>query len=276
KMQFDWNIDPEMIRLFDVWSIRYYSLLFVTGLFLGLYVVKKLWLKDHWELEELDKLTIWVFIATIVGARLGHCLFYEPDYYLSRPLEIFLPFKIEGGEFEFTGFQGLASHGGILAVFLAIWIFSIRSKKNIYSILDKVAVGGALTAVFIRLGNFMNSEIIGKATNADYGVVFRRVDNVLRHPSQLYEAFAYLLIFVILIAIYKNKEKHQEGFVFGLFFTLLFIARFLIEYTKINQVAFEEGMVINMGQILSIPFMLFGIIIMVLKFRPAQNNVVET
>jgi len=117
----------------------------------------------------------------------------------------------------------------------------------------------------------MNSEIIGKATEADYGVVFKRVDDVLRHPSQLYEAFSYLLIFITLFLLYQNKEKHSDGFIFGLFFTLLFIARFLIEYTKENQVAFEEAMVINMGQILSIPFFLFGLIIMVLKFRPAQN-----
>ena len=252
-MAFDWDIDPEWFRLFDVLSVRYYSILFVSGLLLGLQVVKKLWLKDNWPVEELDRLTIFVFVATVVGARLGHCLFYD-------------------GNFEFTGFQGLASHGGIFAVFLAIWIFSFRSKKSFFSILDKVAVGGSLTAVFIRLGNFMNSEIIGKATNSDYGVVFKKVDNVLRHPSQLYEAFAYLLIYITLHLVYKNKGKRKDGFVFGLFFTLLFIARFLIEYTKINQVAFEDGMMMNMGQILSIPFIVLGLIVMVLKFNPAQSN----
>lgn len=272
-MKFDWNIDPEIIRLFDVLSIRYYSILFATGFLLGLYVVKKLWLKDNWEIKELDRLTVFVFAATVVGARLGHCLFYEPQYYLSNPIEIFLPFKIDDGKFEFTGFQGLASHGGILAVFLAIWIFSIRSKKSFFSVLDKVSIGGALTGVFIRLGNFMNSEIIGKATNAEYGVVFKRVDHVLRHPSQLYEAFAYFFIFVTLITIYKNKGKYNDGFIFGLFFTLLFCARFLIEYTKINQVAFEDAMMINMGQTLSIPFILLGLTIMVLKFNPVQNKV---
>ena len=270
-MTFEWNIDPELVRLFGTWSIRYYSLLFASGLLLGLYVVKRLWVKDNWSLKELDRLTILVFIATVVGARVGHCLFYEPQYYWSHPLEIFIPFKIEGGDFEFTGFQGLASHGGILAVFLAIWYFSWRSKKSFFSLLDKVAVGGALTGAFIRLGNFMNSEIIGKATNADYGVVFKRVDDVLRHPSQLYESVAYFLIFMILLMIYKNKGKRKDGFVFGLFFTLLFMARFLIEFTKINQVDFEDTMTINMGQILSIPFIVLGVVIMVLKHKRRED-----
>jgi len=271
-MQIEWDVNPEIIRLFDVIPIRYYSLLFLSGLFLGLYVVKKLWIGDGWQISDLDRLTIFVFIATIAGARLGHCLFYEPHYYLLHPHEIFLPFKFHNGNFEFTGFQGLASHGGILAVFVAIWVFSKKSNLNFFSILDKVSVGGALTAVFIRLGNFMNSEIIGSATNSNYGVIFKRVDNVLRHPGQLYEAFAYLIIFLVILFVYKNKQKRKEGFVFGLFFTLLFVSRFLIEYFKINQVEFDEGMIINMGQTLSIPFILLGITIMIMKINPVQNN----
>lgn len=271
-MKFEWDVDPEIITLFNVLSIRYYSLLFVMGLFLGIFVVKKLWLKDNWQIKEFDKLVIFVVVATIAGARIGHCLFYEPQYYLSHPLEMILPFKIENGNFEFTGFQGLASHGGILAIFIATWIFSRKSNLSFLSILDKVSIGGALAGVFIRLGNFMNSEIIGKATGSDYGVVFKRVDNLLRHPSQLYEAIAYLLIFVIIYLTYTSKKKRKDGFVFGLFFALLFIARFLIEYSKINQVAFEEGMTINMGQTLSIPFIILGIIIMILKFNRVQKN----
>ena len=269
-MKFEWDINPEIIRLFDVLPLRYYSILFATGLILGLLIVKRLWVKDDWALKELDRLTMYVFIATIAGARLGHCLFYEPSYYLSRPLEIFLPFSFGNGDFEFTGFQGLASHGGILAVFMAIWLFSRKTKYGFFSILDKVAVGGALTGMFIRLGNFMNSEIIGKPTNADYGVVFVQVDQLLRHPSQLYESFAYLLIFIVLLIVYNNKRKRKDGFVFGLFFTLLFIARFVIEFSKINQVDFEQNMILNMGQMLSIPFILFGIIIMALKYNSTE------
>jgi prolipoprotein diacylglyceryl transferase len=270
-MKFEWNIDPELITLFNVLPIRYYSLFFALGLWLGLIVVKKFWTNDGWELKELDKLTILVFIATILGARVGHCLFYEPQYYLSHPLEILLPFKIENWNFEYTGFQGLASHGGILAVFLSIWIFSRKSIFGFFSILDKVAIGGALTATLIRLGNFMNSEIIGKATNSNFGVVFKKIDNVLRHPAQLYEASAYFLIFLTLYFVYKQKAKWADGFIFGLFFTLLFIARFIIELFKIDQVEFESNMFINMGQVLSIPFILLGIVIMVVKYKPCYH-----
>lgn len=266
-MQLNWDVDPEIIRLFGIVSLRYYSLLFVLGLLLGLRVVKGLWVRDNWSVKELDRLTIYVFVATILGARLGHCLFYEPAYYLQHPLEIFLPFRFTDGSFEITGFQGLASHGGILAVFIAIWIFSRKSKYGFLSILDKVSIGGALTAVFIRCGNFMNSEIIGKATGSNYGVVFKRVDDVLRHPGQLYEAIAYLIIFLILLFLNKTRSRRADGFLFGAFFTLLFIARFLIERFKINQVEFEEGMLFNMGQLLSIPFIVLGIIIMIVRFK---------
>lgn len=260
-MQFHWNIDPELANLFGTFSIRYYSLCFVLGLFLGYVVVKRFWLKDNWKLEDLEKLTTWIIIATILGARIGHCLFYEPEYYLRHPLEMIIPLKFVDGGIQFTGYQGLASHGGIFAVFLAIWLFSRKSGLKLYSILDKVAVGGSLTAVFIRLGNFMNSEIIGKPTGSDYGVVFERVDDLLRHPSQLYESAAYFAIFIITYLVYQ-KRKFADGFVFGLFFTLLFISRFLIEFTKINQVSFESDMTFNMGQLLSIPFIIFGLIVM--------------
>lgn len=260
-MQFEWNIDPVLINLFDTFSIRYYSLCFALGIYLGYLVVKRLWLREGWSLESLDKLAFWIIVATILGARLGHCIFYEPEYYLSHPLEMILPFKWGDGGIQFTGFRGLASHGGIFAVFLAIYLFSRKFGLKLFSILDKVAVGGSLTAVFIRLGNFMNSEIIGKPTGADYGVVFSRVDDLLRHPSQLYESMAYLAIFAITYMVYQSK-KYKDGFVFGLFFTLLFISRFLIEYTKMNQVDFESNMAINMGQTLSIPFVVFGMLVM--------------
>lgn len=269
-MQFEWNIDPEMIRLFNILPIRYYSILFALGLILGYLVVKQIWIKEKLSVEKLDKLALFIFVGTIVGARLGHCLFYEPDYYLKYPLEIILPFSLVNGNFEYVGFQGLASHGGIAAVFIAIWYYCKKSNSNIFSVLDKIAIGGALTAVFIRLGNFMNSEIIGKATRSNYGIVFTKVDNVLRHPAQLYESFAYLLIFIILFFLYRNKSFGKDGFIFGLFFILLFIARFLIEFFKINQVDFENNMIINMGQVLSIPFIVAGIIIMFLKRKPIQ------
>lgn len=266
----NWKPNPEIINLFGSFSLRYYSLLFVTGLILGYQIVKHFYKKEGLSLEQLDKLAMWVFIATVLGARLGHCLFYEPEYYLSHPLEMLLPVQMIDGKLSFTGYQGLASHGGILAVFIAVVIFSKKNKVNMFSLADKIAVGGSLTGAFIRLGNFFNSEILGKATNANYGVVFERVDQVVRHPAQLYESIAYFFIFVLLLSIYRNhKHKRQDGFIFGLFFTLLFLSRFIIEFFKINQVNFEDNLAFNMGQLLSIPFILLGLYIMYQKKSPA-------
>jgi prolipoprotein diacylglyceryl transferase len=261
-----WNPDPEIVRLFGSFSLRYYSLLFVTGLILGYQIVKYFYKKEGLSLEQLDKLAMWVFVATVLGARLGHCLFYEPEYYLKHPIEMLLPIQITDGNVSFTGYQGLASHGGILAVFIAIVWFCRKTKTPVFSVLDKISVGGALTGAFIRLGNFFNSEIIGKATKANYGVVFERVDQVVRHPAQLYESVAYFMIFLLLFILYRNQNlKRQHGFIFGLFFTLLFVSRFIIEFFKINQVNFEDNLTFNMGQLLSVPFILMGLYIMYAK-----------
>lgn len=263
-----WDVDPEIFNLAGRLSIRWYGVLFTTGLLLGIQVGKRFFIQDGYSEKDIDKLITYVFVATLVGARLGHCLFYEPAYYLEHPLEMILPFKWGSDGFEVTGYQGLASHGGILGVFLAICYFAYRTKHSIFSVLDKVAVGGSLTAVFIRLGNLMNSEIIGKPTGGDWGFIFTRVDNIPRHPGQLYEAIAYLGIFVLLYYLYTYKKNlFKEGFIFGLFFTLLFAARFFIEQFKIVQVSFEEGMVLNMGQLLSIPFMIGGIIVLLIKWN---------
>ena len=268
-----WDADPEIITLFGKISIRWYSLLFAGGLLLGFQVAKRLFLKDNWSMDQIDKLALFVFIATVLGARLGHCLFYEPGYYLSHPLEMLLPFTWKNGSFEMTGYRGLASHGGIFGVFLSIWYFCRKYKKPIYEVLDKVAVAGSFTAIFIRLGNFMNSEIIGKATGTDVGIVFKRVDDVVRHPAQLYESMAYFTIFIILLYLYKKKRHlFNHGFIFGLFFTLLFIARFFIEFFKENQVDFESSMSFNMGQLLSIPFIVGGVIVMIKKWKKADKT----
>ncbi len=266
-MTFVWDIDPEIFNLFGVLSVRFYSLLFALGLVLGYSVVRRIWIREKLAINLLETLALYIFTATLLGARIGHCLFYEPAYYLKYPWEIILPFTLHNGSFEFTGYQGLASHGGILAVFIAIIIFSRRYKLNVYDLLDKVSVGGALTAVFIRLGNFMNSEIIGIPTHSNFGVVFKRADDVVRHPAQLYEALAYLIIFLIVFSLYKAEKKRKPGFIFGSFFSLLFISRFIIEFVKIDQVQFEQGMTINMGQILSIPFIILGIIVMIIMWK---------
>ncbi len=261
-----WNPDPVIFTLFDTFSLRYYSLLFASGLLLGYIVVRQFYIQENRSLKDLDNLAFYVFVGTILGARLGHCLFYEPEYYLSRPLEMILPIQFGEDGFKFVGYQGLASHGGAIGVLLAIILYVRKSKEDIWHILDKMAVAVPLTGTFIRLGNFFNSEILGVPTNGNYGVIFKKVDMVPRHPAQLYEALAYILLFVFLLILYKRKTFHdRKGFLFGLFLTLLFTARLLIEFFKIDQVDFEANMTMNMGQILSIPLILGGIAIMIWK-----------
>ncbi len=267
-LTFVWDVNPEIPFLCNYVPIRYYGILFTTGLILGYFVVRKLYQIEGLKVEHLDVLTNYIFIATIVGARLGHCLFYEPNYYLSHPLEMILPIKWIGGELTFVGYQGLASHGGTIGVFIAIVLFCWRYKKSVWSTLDKIAIAAPLTGCFIRLGNFMNSEIIGVQTNADWGVIFQKVDSASRHPAQLYEAFVYLIIFIGLVSFYRKYGQNKaSGFIFGLSLVLIFTARFFIEFVKINQVSFEQGMPLNMGQILSIPIVLLCGLVMYWKNR---------
>lgn len=267
----NWNIDPEITKLFGLIPLRYYGILFVTGLMMGYLIVKQIYRKENIPVENLDRLTIYIFIGTFIGARLGHCLFYEPEYYLRNPLEIILPFKWKiGGNFEFIGYQGLASHGGAIGVLLAILVYCRKNHFDFLWVLDRIAIAAPVTCMFIRFGNFMNSEIIGEPTNSNFGVVFQKVDLLPRHPAQLYEAFAYLLIFIILVWSYwMFKKTKKDGYIFGLALIMLFAARFFIEFFKINQVEFENGMLINMGQLLSIPFILIGIGLMIWKRKPS-------
>lgn len=270
-LTFVWDVNPEIPFLCKYVPIRYYGILFTTGLILGYFVVRKLYQREGLNVALLDVLTNYIFIATIIGARLGHCLFYEPDYYLSHPIEMMLPIKWIAGELTFVGYQGLASHGGTIGVFIAIVLFCWKYKKSLWSTLDKIAIAAPLTGCFIRLGNFMNSEIIGIQTNADWGVIFQKVDSAPRHPAQLYEAIVYLIIFVGLLFFYKKNALHKiAGFTFGLSLVLIFTARFFIEFVKINQVSFEQGMLLNMGQLLSIPIVLLCGFVMYWKAKPMK------
>lgn len=180
---FHWDVDPVIFWITDSFPLKYYGLIFVTGLLLGYFIVKRIYEKENIPIEHLEKLLIYIVIGTVVGARLGHCLFYDPEYYLSRPLEIFLPIAEVNGSFKFVGFQGLASHGGALGVLIAIIWYSKKYKTKLLWVLDRVAIGSPLAGAFIRLGNFMNSEIYGKPTNGNWGVVFRRDDLIPRHPT---------------------------------------------------------------------------------------------
>lgn len=263
---FYWDMDPVIIWITDSFPLKYYGLFFVTGLLLAYYVVKRIFKKENVLIENLDKLLIYVVIGTVLGARLGHVLFYDPSYYFSHPLEIFLPIAEVNGSYKFVGFQGLASHGGAVGVLIAIILFSRKSQTNLFWVLDRVAIATPITGAFIRLGNFMNSEIYGRPTNGNWGVVFQRDDLIPRHPTQLYEAISYILIFIFLFVTYNSaKNKQFKGMLFGIFLILLFLARFIIEFFKENQVNFEDGMTLNMGQILSIPFILAGISILIIQ-----------
>lgn len=269
----EWNVNPEIVGI-GGFSLRWYSLLFATGFILGYTIVKRMFEREQVPLEWLDSLLLYLIIGTILGARLGHCLFYDWDYFSQHPLEIFLPFKFGGEEgFRFTGFQGLASHGGAIGVILMLWLFSRRvSKKPLLWIMDRIAVPTALAGCFIRLGNLMNSEIVGNETDAAFGFIFRQLgEDFARHPVQLYESVSYLLIFFVLMYMYWRTDAGQKlGRLTGFFFVAIFSARFLLEYFKRSQGGLEEAVnnALTTGQILSIPFILVGLFLLL---RPTKT-----
>jgi len=267
-----WNIDPEITKIGSI-AIRYYSLLFVSGLLLSFTVLKRFYVKENLDIELLDKLFIYMGVGTILGARIGHCLFYEWFYFKDHLLEIIIPFQEdESGSYIFTGFRGLASHGAGIGIILSVIFYSYLNKQNILSVLDKMAIATPLIGAFIRIGNLMNSEIIGKPTQVSWAFIFERIDSVPRHPSQLYEAFAYLIIFVIIYYLYQSyNHKTQSGFYAGVFLVLTFLARFFIEFLKENQELFEQDMSLNMGQWLSIPYILIGLFLISYSFYKSKS-----
>ncbi len=242
-------------------ELRWYSLCFALAFYLGYKIVQGIFNKEKIEESVLDKLLMYMVLATVLGARLGHVLFYEGfSYIIANPIETFLPFRIHP-QFEFTGFAGLASHGGAIGILIALYIFSKKvSKKPMLWILDRVAPSIALASCFIRTGNLMNSEIIGNPSEMPWAFVFTQIDNVPRHPAQLYEAISYLIIFFILSQGLKKKNwLAYQGRLFGVMVLSIFTARFFIEYVKRSQGGFEESLeLFTTGQWLSIPFILLG------------------
>ena len=243
-------------------GIRWYSLCWLIGLVLAYLIVRRLYKEQKIKDELFEPLFIYCFLGIIIGARLGHCFFYEPDVYLSswdRFLEVFVPMKHTAEGWKFTGYEGLASHGGTIGIILALIIYVKHYKMPMWQVLDIIALAVPITSTFIRLGNLMNSEIIGKITDVPWAFIFERVDSMPRHPGQLYEAIAYALLFFIGWYIYRKKPQLLgSGFFFGLCLTYIFTARFFIEFTKDIQVAFEASMPLDMGQLLSIPFVAIG------------------
>lgn len=252
-----WDVDPEIFKI-GFLSIRYYGLLFASSFFFGYIIMQKIFKREGLTNELLDKLTVYMAIGTVLGARLGHCLFYQPDFYLSNPIEIL---KIWRG--------GLASHGAAVGILVSLYYFARKNKKPYIWILDRIVIVVALAGFFIRMGNLMNSEIYGNATNLPWGFIFvRDGQEIAKHPTQIYEALSYLIIFVVLFRIYnKNGENVRPGLIFSIFLISLFAIRFLIEFIKEDQVGFEAGMSLNMGQWLSIPFVLMGIFLLYRSFK---------
>jgi len=272
--------DPDQV-MFHVghFGLRWYSMCWLMGLLLGYLLMQRLYKQQHIPDEKFEPLFIYIFVSVLVGARLGHCLFYQPDYFLSswdHFIEMLIPFhRMQSGTWVFTGYEGLASHGGVIGMIIAIFVYSHRNKLSPWVVFDNMGICSCVTATFIRLGNLMNSEIIGKVTDVPWAFIFERVDQYPRHPGQLYEALSYACFFVIIYLIYrKHRDMVGSGLYLGLCLTLVFVARFLIEYTKDIQEAFEASLPLDMGQLLSIPFIIIGLLCIhhAKKFKPVKQD----
>ena len=259
----NWDFDSEIINILG-FPLKYYGLLFACGLLLSMYILKIIFKRENLKDSAHEALFVYGIVGILVGARLGHCLFYDFDYYSKNLLEIILPIKKTlTGEYKFIGYAGLASHGGTIGLIISLYLYSKKYEIKYLKVLDLIAIVAPLGATFIRLANLMNSEMIGNPTTMPWAFIFRKVDTIPRHPAQLFEAISYLLIFILVFTVYKTKNiKLGNGFLFGLAITLIFTMRILIEFLKMNQVEFEDGMKLNVGQILSIPFVLIGLFFM--------------
>lgn len=255
-----WDVGPELLSI-GPFSVRWYGLLFAMAFIVGFKIMQWMYKRENKPESDVEQLTIYMIVGTVIGARLGHCLFYNPEYYFANPLEILMVWK-----------GGLASHGASIGILISLYVYTKKKKVSFLWQMDRVVVATALGGSFIRLGNLFNSEIIGKAADVPWAFIFTKVDNVPRHPTQLYESLGYLVIFLILFFIYKNKYKVlNDGFIFGLFLFLLFTFRIIVEFFKENQTGFEEGMAFNMGQLLSVPFVILGVILIVRSLKKNKN-----
>ena len=257
-----WNPDLTAIEICS-WGLRWYSLCWLIGLLLAYLIVRRLFKEQKIADEKFEPLFIYCFLGILIGARLGHCLFYQPDYFLTSWrgfVEMLLPIHfLPDGGWKMTGYEGLASHGGTLGLILALLLYVKKTKVPLWTVLDNIAIATGTTACFIRLGNLMNSEIIGKVTDVPWAFIFERVDQMPRHPGQLYEAIAYALFFVLAWVLYRRRpDRVGTGFFFGLCLFYIFTFRFFIEYTKEIQEAFEAALPLDMGQLLSLPFIAVG------------------
>lgn len=261
-MIIEWNADPIIFTAGPL-SPRWYGVLFASAFMISYQIMKKIFIAEGKQMKHLDQLTIAIIIGTIVGARVGHVLFYEPQVFLDDPLEVIAIWH-----------GGLASHGGALGIIAAlVWFHRKNSSFGMTWLFDRLAIVAAISGMCIRLGNLMNSEIIGKPTDGTWGFWFQRIDPVLlpRHPTQLYEAALCLVLFGLTYWMYgRGVAKRNPGMIFGMFLVLLFVGRFVVEFYKEHQVDFEASLPLDMGQILSIPFVVLGLIYLIRSIRPQQ------
>ncbi len=261
-----WNVNPDIFT-FPVIDhpLRWYGLFFALAFLVSQQIMYFIYQKEGRSKAEVDTLTVYMMVATLLGARLGHVLFYDPAYYFQNPLKIFMTWE-----------GGLASHGGIIGILVALYLFARKTGVSYLWVLDRLAIVVALTCCMIRLGNLMNSEMIGTPTDLPWAFVFTRIDNIPRHPAQLYEAMHYLFSFVLLFWLWmRRRVSMKNGFLFGWALIMMFTFRFVDEFFKMNQESFEDGLVLNMGQLLSIPFILAGIVILILNINKKQIKSVE-
>ena len=260
----------EKIFSFGPIAIHWYSMMFLLAFYIGFQLLKKIYIKEKKNVALLDPFLVHMVLGTIIGARLGEVFFYNWEYFQNNLLEIFLPIKLNDSGVDFIGFRGLSSHGATVGIIISIFIYKIRYKyDSVLWIFDRLVIAVAIGGMFVRIGNFINSEIVGKFTNSDFGVVFlNRGDSLPRHPAQLYEAFGYLILFILLVLIYnKSKLSMKKGFIFGFFLITLFTIRFVVEYVKESQGGIEKTLgIISTGQWLSIPFIIIGILLMINSF----------
>ena len=265
-LKFNWAPNEKLFEIAG-FGIHIYSLMFIIAFLLGLRLFKKMFIKENIDQKYLEPLFIYMVVSTLLGARLGEVFFYNWDYFQNHLVEILLPIKerADGSGYDFIGFRGLASHGAAIGIMTGIFLFQrVYKFKPLIWILDRLSIPVAIGGFFVRTGNFFNSEIVGKYSNSNFGVVFLNRGEILpRHPAQLYEALGYIVLFFLLRQVYKTDKKHKEGYLIGLFFVGMFCIRFIIEFIKESQGGFEEFLgVFSTGQWLSIPFILLGLFLM--------------
>ena len=268
-----WNVDPVIFKI-GIFSLHWYSLFLFLGFYVSYLFLTKIFKDEGYSRQTLDSYAIFIILGILIGGRLMHCLVYEPEHYLRYPLDIIKPWRgVLGKGAVFTGIRGLSGHGSAIGVVIGVAINAFRTKTPVSWIIDRIALFGPLVGFFVRMGNLMNSEILGKHSDKPWAFIFKRVSKVPRHPAQLYEAITYLIIFGIVFLYFKKHQgKEKPLSILGLVIFFLYLSRFFIEFVKSPQTKIEKDMLINYGQLLSLPFIIVGLILFFRPWKKIKNN----